>query len=196
MDTMSLMKVALRYQAIFLDLHWEDIDKESKPTAAVLAFVRRLNQNGFTVSEELLHALNSVSTDKLVEISECINELMGVHLNWAPLVKLCPIPTGETYGVHLITWFVNMYSDRVDFRGTTLPCGHLIPEGTFPIERYNGCPFCGRQFDTAEFVYKGQGSKLKELRLFNMGSLFDVFTSLLESTTPLDEAQKDSLQVL
>ncbi len=196
MDTMSLMKVAVRYQAIFLDLHWEDIDKESKPTAAVLAFVRRLNQNGFTVSEELLHALNSVSTDTLVEISECINELMGVHLNWAPLVKLWTIPTGETYGDHLITWFVNMYSDRVDFRGTTLPCGHLIPEGTFPIERYNGCPFCGRQFDTAEFVYKGQGSKLKELRLFNMGSLFDVFTSLLESTTPLDETQKDSLQLL
>lgn len=196
MDTMSLMKVALRYQAIFLDLHWEDIDKESKPTAPVLAFIRRLNQNGFTVSEELLHALNSVSTDTLVEISECINELMGVHLNWAPLVKLWTIPTGETYGDHLITWFVNMYSDRVDFRGTTLPCGHLIPEGTFPIERYNGCPFCGRQFDTADFVYKGQGSKLKELRLFNMGSLFDVFTSLLESTTPLDETQKDSLQLL
>ncbi|MGM9796757.1 MAG: RING finger family 4 domain-containing protein [Parabacteroides sp.] len=196
MDTMSLMKVALRYQAIFLDLHWEDIDKESKPTAAVLAFVRRLNQNGFTVSEELLHALNSVSTDTLVEISECINELMGVNLNWAPLVKLWTIPTGETRCDHLITWFMNMYSDRVDFRGTTLPCGHLIPEGTFPIERYNGCPFCGRQFDTADFVYKGQGSKLKELRLFNMGTLFDVFTSLLESTTPLDETQKDSLQLL
>lgn len=196
MDTMSLMKVAVRYQAIFLDLHWEDIDKESKPTAAVLAFVRRLNQNGFTVSEELLHALNSVSTDTLVEISECINELMGVNLNWAPLVKMWTIPTGETHGDQLITWFVNMYSDRVDFRGTTLPCGHLIPEGTFPIERYNGCPFCGRQFDTADFVYKGQGSKLKELRLFNMGSLFDVFTSLLESTTPLDETQKGSLQIL
>ncbi|MBR3089295.1 MAG: hypothetical protein IKH02_09760, partial [Prevotella sp.] len=82
------------------------------------------------------------------------------------------------------------------FKGTTLPCGHLIPEGTFPIERYNGCPFCGTPFETADFVYKGQASKLKELRLFTASDMERLFTSLLSSATPLDATQKDSLEQL
>ena len=72
----------------------------------------------------------------------------------------------------------------------------LIPEGTFPIERYNGCPFCGTPFETADFVYKGQASKLKELRLFTIEDMKHVFASLLASTTPLDGTQKDSLEQL
>ena len=72
----------------------------------------------------------------------------------------------------------------------------LIPEGTFHIERYNGCPFCGTPFKTADFVYKGQGSKLKELRLFTVDDMKHVLSSLLTSATPLDATQKDSLKLL
>ena len=77
-----------------------------------------------------------------------------------------------------------------------MPCGHLIPEGTFPLERYNGCPFCGTPFHTADFVYHGQGSKLKELRLFTMDDIKKTFLSLLTSPTPLDATQLDSLKLL
>ena len=82
------------------------------------------------------------------------------------------------------------------FKGTTLQCAHFIPDGTFPLERYNGCPFCGTPFHTADFVYKGQGSKLKELRLFTDSDMRKVFDSLLSSATPLDATQKDSLEHL
>ena len=192
----NLTKVALRYRAVFLDIHREDINMKSEASVPVMAFVARLKENGFCVSEELLHALNAVSVDRLAEITECIDDVMGVKLNWAPLVKGWDVPTGETLADHLITWIANIFGEEAGFKGTRLPCGHLIPEGTFPIERYNGCPFCGTPFETAGFVYKGQGSKLKELRLFTLKDMKHVFETLLASATPLDGTQKDSLEQL
>ena len=96
----------------------------------------------------------------------------------------------------MITLIANIFGKEAGFKGTTLPCGHLIPEGTFPIERYNGCPFCGTPFETAGFVYHGQASKLKELRLFTVDDMKHVFESLLASATPLDGTQKESLDLL
>ncbi len=196
MNKENLTKVALRYRAVFLDINREDINMQSEATAPVMAFVVRLKENGFSVSEELLHALNAVSTDRLAEITTCINDVMGVNLNWASLVKGWDVPTGESLADHIITFLANIFSKEAGFKGTTLPCGHLIPEGTFPIERYNGCPFCGTPFETADFVYQGQASKLKELRLFTVKDLKKVFSSLLASATPLDGTQKDSLELL
>lgn len=196
MNKKSLTNVALRYKAVFLDINRKDINMASEASVPVLAFVARLKENGFCVSEELLHALNAVPVDRLAEITECINDVMGVNLNWAPLVKGWDVPTGESLADHLITFIANIFGKKAGFKGTTLPCGHLIPEGTFHIERYNGCPFCGTPFKTADFVYKGQGSKLKELRLFTVDDMKHVLSSLLTSATPLDATQKDSLKLL
>ena len=196
MNNKTLTRVALRYRAVFLDINRENINMKSEASVPVMAFVTRLKENGFCVSEELLHALNAAPADRLAEITECINDVMGVKLNWAPLVKGWNVPTGESLADHLITWIANIFGKEAGFKGTTLPCGHLIPEGTFPIERYNGCPICGTPFKTADFVYKGQASKLKELRLFTFEDMKHVFASLLASTTPLDGTQKDSLEQL
>ena len=196
MSNKTLTRVALRYRAVFLDINRENINMKSEASVPVMAFVTRLKENGFCVSEELLHALNAAPADRLAEITECINDVMGVKLNWAPLVKGWNVPTGESLADHLITWIANIFGKEAGFKGTTLPCGHLIPEGTFPIERYNGCPFCGTPFETADFVFKGQASKLKELRLFTVEDLKHVFASLLASATPLDGTQKDSLEQL
>ena len=144
-----MTNVALRYRAVFLDLNREDINMHSEITVPVAAFIQLLNENGFCANEELLHALNSVSPYRLAVIAECINEVFGLDLNWAPLVKEWNVPTGETAADHLITFIVNQFfTTKTGFKGTTLPCGHFIPEGTFPLERYNGCPFCGTPFKT------------------------------------------------
>ena len=196
MSTYNLSVVALRYHAIFLDIRREDIPMQSESTVPVIAFIARLRENGFCVSEQLLHALNAVSTYRLADITRLIDKVMGIELNWAPLVKGWNVPTGESLADHLITLIANILGDEAHLKGTTLPCGHFIPENTFPLERYNGCPFCGTPFVTANYVYKGQGSKLKELRLFTIDDLKQVFTSLLTSPTPLDDTQKESLQRL
>lgn len=196
MNTINLTTVALRQRALFIDVRREEIDMNSESTAAVMAFLARLKENGYCVSEELLHALNIVSPVRLAEITKVINKVLRVGLNWAPLVKGWDVPTGEGLSDHIITLIVNLLGKGSDIKGTTLPCGHLIPEGTFPIERYNGCPFCGTPFRTADFVYKGQGSKLKELRLFTKSDMEHLFETLLSSLVPLDATQQDSLSML
>lgn len=193
----ELLRIALRYRAIYLDIDPKEIDLETKPTPAVLAFVARLRENGFSVNEDLLHALCMVSATELADITAVIDDVMGVKLNWATLVKGWNVPTGETRADHLITFFANLIGGaKAGLEGCTLPCGCFIPEGTFPLERYTGCPFCGTPFTTANFVYKGQASKLKELRLFTEEDLKQVYQSLLASPTPLDATQKDSFEKL
>lgn len=193
----ELLRIALRYRAIYLDIDPKEIDLETKPTPAVLAFVARLRENGFSVNEDLLHALCMVSATELADITAVIDDVMGVKLNWATLVKGWNVPTGETRADHLITFFANLIGGaKAGLEGCTLPCGCFIPEGTFPLERYTGCPFCGTPFTTANFVYKGQASKLKELRLFTEEDLKQVYHSILASPTPLDATQKDSFEKL
>ncbi|MBR1787970.1 MAG: hypothetical protein IJ762_02090 [Bacteroidaceae bacterium] len=185
-------KVALRYQAIYLDI--EEVPATAAASAPVMAFVARLCERGYTVSEELLRALSVVPATALADITQDIDEALGVNLNWAPLVKGWDVPTGETFEDHLATWFVNLVG--LDMPGTQLPCGHFIPDGTFPLERYNGCPYCGRPFVTANYVHKGQGSKLKELRLMRPSDMQHLLETLLTSPTPLDATQLDSLRLL
>ena len=196
MKNQKLTRVALRYHALYLDIDREEIDMSSEVTVPVLAFTARLKENGFTLSEELVRVLNSAKTDVLLSITDTINDVMGCNLNWAPLVKGWDVPTGESYFDHLITLFVNVCDLKAKVSGTTLPCGHYIPEGTFPIERYNGCPFCGTPFEKGDLVYKGQGSKLKELRLFTEEDIKRVYTTLLISATPLDATQRETLETL
>ena len=80
--------------------------------------------------------------------------------------------------------------------GVKLSCGHVIPDNTFPLERYNGCPFCGTPFETASTEYFGQASKLKVLELWQEKELNVFFGDLLESRTALDATQADSLKIL
>ena len=197
MNDQNLRKVALRYQAVYLPVEKAEIPTVYEPTIPLMAFVEKLKENGYCLSEELLHALSKASTKTLADITNLINEVMGVDLNWAPLVKGWDTPTGETRMDHLITFLVQLFGgENSGFKGTKLPCGHFIPEGTFPLERYNGCPYCGTPFVSAHFVYHGQGSKLKELRLFTLEDMQQVFKGLLESPTPLDATQLDSLKLL
>ena len=197
MNEQVLQKVALRHRAIFLPVERDGLTGRYEPTVPLMAFVKRLKENGYSVSEELLHALSTVPANTLGDITQLINETFRVDLNWMPLVKGWDVPTGETRMDHLITFVANLFGgEEAGLKGTTLPCGHFIPEGTFPLERYNGCPFCGTPFATAGFVYHGQAGKLKELRLFTMADMERVFRSLLASPTPLDATQLDSLQLL
>ena len=154
MNEQVLRKVALRYRAIFLPIERDGLTGNYEPTVPVMAFTARLKENGYCLSEELLHALTKVPANTLANTTSLINEAMGVNLNWMPLVKGWDVPTGETRMDHLITFLANLFGgEEAGFKGSTLPCGHFIPEGTFPLERYNGCPYCGTPFHTANFVY-------------------------------------------
>ena len=192
----SLLRVALRYSALFVDIDRKDINMDAEISKEVSAFLLSLSEKGYVVEEELLRALCSLpaSESELQEITEVIDEALGIGLNWMPLVKGWDVPTGESFVDHCITFYANFF--RGSMTGTTLQCGHLIPDGTFPLERYNGCPFCGTPFKTSNFIYTGQGTKKKELKLMTRKDREDLQNSLLVSTVPLDATQIESLKTL
>ena len=80
--------------------------------------------------------------------------------------------------------------------GTTLPCGHFIPDGTFPLDRYNGCPLCGTPFVTSQTITTGQEKPTKVLGLMRDSDMKALFKRLAESRTPLDGTMIDSLKLL
>lgn len=187
-----LQTVALRYQAIFIPVLEENTAKEFKLKGTTAIFVSNLAKLGFSVSEKLLRALNQKTPTFKANLLEQFKKVMGVNKNWTPLVKGWDVPTGEDEIDHILTFFANIFG----VKGTKLQCGHSIPAGTFPLERYNGCPFCGTPFEFGKIENYGQGSKAKLLNLWTEKDIKNAFADLLSSKTALDATQMDSLRIL
>ncbi|WP_207893782.1 hypothetical protein [Tenacibaculum sp. M341] len=188
----EVLKVSVRQNAIYIpDEYITATTKEINQTTSVL--VANASKLGFTFSESLFRAINNANPRLKLQILEVLKEITGVNKNWTPLVKGWDIPTGEGLVDHLITAFSNVFKKK---SGTTLACGHTIPEGTFPLERYNGCPFCGTPFEQGEIEYTHQGSKLKVLELWTYEEILKFYSDLLQSKTPLDATQVESLKAL
>ena len=188
----ELLRVGLRQQAFYLPV----VAEAKELTPHTLALVAEMRNMGFCFSEPLLHAVNSLSDDDRQTLLDVVNEAMGTSLNWASLVRGWLTPTGESLWDRFVTFIANTTDQGDTIKGTRLPCGHLIPDGTFPLERYTGCPFCGRPFQTASFVYKGQGSSLRLLQLWGDKEMTGLLRDLLQSSVPLDATQRESLKVL
>lgn len=187
----NVLKIGLRQNAIFIpDEHLVSDNPNTKQAAFVLA--TNLSKLGYAVSESLIQRLQVTSIAYQAEILKYFREVMGVNKNWTPLVKGWNEPTGENYYDHLLTWISNIFQGA----GTKLACGHIIPPNTFPLERYNGCPFCGTPFQFDKLIHYGQGSNKKLLSLWTMKEANQFFINLLSSKTALDATQADSLKML
>ena len=189
----ELLKVSIRKNAILIPQEWivsHGAKHINETTSVLLANCSKL---GYTFSEDLLNKVNRISPKTQLELFELLKGVTGVNKNWTPLVKQWNIPTGESVVDHIITWFANIFQTN---KGTKLPCGHLIPNNTFPIERYNGCPFCGTPFEFDKLDYVSGANKLKTLELWTEDDLKKHLMSLLESPVALDATQVDDLKVL
>lgn len=185
----ELLKVSLRQKAVFIPDATINTAALTGTTSLLLA---NLSSLGFGVSEPLLKALNHTSPVFQVKLLETFREVMGINKNWTPLVKGWDTPTGESLLDHIITFFANVFKAE----GTRLQCGHTIPPNTFPLERYNGCPFCGTPFEAGEIEHYKQGSELKVLDLWSAADAEAFLQDLLTSKTALDATQVDSLKIL
>lgn len=188
----ELLKISLRQNAVFIpsDVQSKDANELNPTTLTLVANASKL---GFTFSESLLKAINGTNAVFKNEILNTLKSVLGTDKNWTPLVRGWDTPTGETRLDHIITLFANVFKSK---NGTALPCGHVIPVNTFPLERYNGCPFCGTPFEFGKIENFGQASKLKVLELWTENELTIFFESLLTSKTALDATQIDSLKIL
>ncbi|WP_207514712.1 hypothetical protein [Longitalea luteola] len=186
-----LLQVSLRQQAVFI------------PEAAIIGQQQTLNENtgllaanlsnlGFGLSESLLKALNNTAPGFQFMVLEMLRDVTGVNKNWTPLVKGWNIPTGELVIDHIVTFYSNIFKTK----GTILPCSHIIPDKTFPLHRYNGCPFCGTPFTSGAIENFKQGSEQKILELWTINDATDFLKDLLTAKTALDATQLDSLKIL
>jgi hypothetical protein len=186
----KLLQVSLRQQAVFIpDTAIRDNNLLTTSTSLLIANLAKL---GFGVTEPLLQALNATSPSFQLQLLESFREIMKVKKNWTPLVKGWNVPTDETVMDHIITFFANAFKSK----GTTLPCGHIIPANTFPLERYNGCPFCGTPFEFGDIEYHKQGSEIKILDLWTLEDATVFLHDLLTAKTALDATQMDGLKML
>ena len=190
----SLLQVSLRQKAVYIPAAASKGSLSTHPTLpdATAVLVANLAKLGYGVSERLLRALESSTPDFQTQLLAVVREVTGVKKNWTPLVKAWDTPTGESRLDHVLTFFANIFQAK----GTRLPCGHVIPPDTFPLARYNGCPFCGTPFEFAEIEHTGQGSKLKVLDLWTEADVANLLRDLLASKTALDATQVDSLRRL
>lgn len=186
-----LLNVSLRQMAIFIP-DSAIVNSERKLTETTSVLVANLSKLGYDVSEPLLRALNATTPPFQLALLNTFREVMGVDKNWTPLVKGWDTPTGESILDHIFTFYNTIFKGK----GTTLACGHIIPPETFPLERYNGCPFCGTPFEFGKIEVMGQGSKRKLLELWTMDNIQAFYKDLLSSKTPLDATQSDSLTIL
>lgn len=187
----QLLTVSLRQKAVFVP--GKAIINQHDPfTATTGLLVANLSKLGFGVSETLLKGLNNTIPSFQLTVLDTLREVTGVDKNWTPLVKGWNVPTGETVADHIITFFANIFKSK----GTTLPCGHVIPDNTFPLHRYNGCPFCGTPFEFGAIENYKQGSEQKILELWTLQDATAFLSDLLTSKTALDATQMDSLKIL
>ncbi len=189
----EILKVSIRQSALLIPVEKtvaERINPLNETTSVLLANCTKL---GFTFSERLLQAVNGLNPKDKVKILEVLKEITGINKNWTPLVQQWDIPTGESVMDHVITFFANLFKSN---RGVTLPCGHTIPDNTFPLERYNGCPYCGTPFVLDKLEYTNSSNKLKVLDLWSEEDVLGCFKNLLESPVALDATQSESLRIL
>ncbi|WP_455000280.1 hypothetical protein [Capnocytophaga leadbetteri] len=221
--TTALLKVALRQNALYIP---DSMVAQRAIQPGTLELVAALRRHGFGVSEDLLHAINGTNNEYRQLVVRTIKQILNVKLNWAPLIKNWEVPTGESAVDHIITAFYNQFPDLVknddyicywydyddyyevnDIKNYNreyftrkherfLACGHYIPYGTFPLWRYNGCPFCGTPFQVGKIECTEQGSKLKILDLWREQDANAYYQNLLASKTALDATQVDSLKRL
>ncbi len=189
MKEINFAKVALRNGAVFVGTPNAESSEITKETIEFLVF---LMQNGFSLTEDALIAING-DADARFALKEAVTEALNLNSNWVPLIKDWKTPTNETRWDYVITLIANVLQVK---NGAKLPCGHLIPDGSFPLDRYNGCPFCGTPFVFEKLENKPQGSKFKVLEPWKTQDLERHFNALLLSKVPLSDSQQNSLGLL
>ena len=189
----ALVKIGLRQHAVYIaDNAVMEKDFQTMNESTTI-FVANCTKLGYTFTEDLLRRMNGISPISKVKILEALKEVKGVHKGWTPLVKQWDVATGETKMDHIITFLSNVFKSK---KGTILKCGHAIPNNTFPLERYNGCPYCGTPFVSATLKYNSTKNKLTVLHLWNDVDMVNYLKALLTSSIALDATQIDSLKVL
>lgn len=189
----NLLSVAFSRNALYLPSD-RTSSQMSVPAAGLLVFLR---QHGYTVDEDCLHHLNALDESDIKAIYEYVAGVFKTNANWAALTRDWTMrPTGVTIVDYIYTALVNQLP-HYQGKGVELPCGHFIPEGTFDLSRYTGCPYCGTQFETAPALSDNYDTKrTKILTRWSLSDAEAYADSLLAMPVPPDASKAADLKAL
>ncbi|MDE6854830.1 MAG: hypothetical protein K2J38_07200 [Muribaculaceae bacterium] len=165
----------------------------SEPSPEAMALNVVLRQCGLSLSPDAMMAVANLPAVDIAQMADILKDIYKIGDNWAPLVKGWLTPTGESVADHLATLFTNLLPDGLRPEGHVLECGHFIPDGTFDLSRYNGCPFCGKPFVLSSDIRTDQGSRIRQLTLMSHADMEKRFAELLSSATPLDATMTEAV---
>lgn len=87
MNDIILRKVALRFNGVYLNIKHEDVDMNAEATKPATLLLKLLYRRGYSVTEELLHALYVQSDKLLKDVTLSMDAVLGLRLNWVSLVR-------------------------------------------------------------------------------------------------------------
>ncbi|MGL4583204.1 MAG: hypothetical protein ACRCVU_09495 [Flavobacterium sp.] len=186
----NVLRVAIRNQAVYI----AGTFKRTVFNPEILDLVEHIRKLGFGLSETLLNELKYVDSSCYREIYDVLQEILGTKHNWTPLIKDWSNATDVWEEEDYYAAYTNRWIGTE--KGNMGKCGHYIPRLVFPLDQYNGCPFCGTPLDFETLELNGAGSKLRVLTLWQEQEAKDYLTSLIQSKTALDATQIDSLKLL
>lgn len=186
----NVLRVAIRNQAV----HVSDTVKTTVFNVEVFEFVEQVRKLGFGLSEALLNELKYVESSYHKVIYDTLQDILGTKHNWTPLMTDWGPDMEEWENEYYYAYYINSWigSEQCD----SLKCGHIISRKVFPLERYNGCPFCGTPFEFEQLELHGGGSKMKVLDLWQNKEATTYLEGLIKANTALDATQIDSLKLL
>ncbi|MBB3701207.1 hypothetical protein KMW28_18815 [Flammeovirga yaeyamensis] len=192
----DLQKVAIRNNAIVLSN--SKLPSSDSPSIKddTLFFLKTLQNIGYTFSKALFDALNEAPSEELGRVYSVFKKIHRLHSNWTPLIRKWNIPEEikDRNKTLLLVWLSNLLGEK---KGTQLTCGHRIPDGTFKLEKYNGCPICGTPFQFEKLILEQSDAiGFRKLELWTEEDLEKHFLGLLQSKNPLDATQVESLKTL
>lgn len=87
MNDIILRKVALRFNGVYINIKHEEVDMTAEVTKPAKFLLKLLYKRGYTVTEELQHALYAQSDELLKDITDSMDAVLGLRLNWVYLVR-------------------------------------------------------------------------------------------------------------
>lgn len=188
----SVVSFSLRYNALYIP---DNVVSAETVNNRALSFAVKMADYGFMLSPELLLAVSGMDDGQIQDYVKAVESILGIGLNWASLRKNWLTPPENTWEDVKLGWLFNeLYPYFPESQAIELPCGHVLPKGFFPLEKYNGCPICGTPFELADFVLEGQSNPRKLLNLWRDKDVYELFRSIMESPVAPQESAVETIK--
>lgn len=195
----DLLKVSLRNSAMLVPFS----EQHGRLNTDTQDCRQELFSLGFDMTERLLMSFNCLPKGDKQEYMEAIREIMGIGLNWMPLVRDWTKPSpyssrqkqSDVRDLSRCLKRNKKYRKPIIYR--KLPCGHYITKLSAGIlNHYNGCPICKRMFTYTDDVFKGQSDERRLLDVWTGEYLHRHLVDLIEAPMIPDATMRDSLKIL